>query len=1338
MTVRQGGTDAAGPRSDRNNSIVRVVRVRLRALALAVAALAAALTCAGALGTGTASATSANWPSDPGFAPCESQSQVGGCTSDEQWNLFGALSDPCPNGAPRPDGGLPCWAPAARDPQHASGVDMTGAWAQGNVGRPDVLVAYIEGGVNYSSDGIKDALDSIYLNKGELPYPERADGTSYGTYDANGDGHFDVADYAQDPRVNPACPAGVAPFTKAEEGTTRSCVTGGQHSYLNSVHIGGLETRYLSPEDLIAVFGHCQIVDHQIGPSGCPAGGRFDNDHNGYPNDVSGWNFDRNTNDPQTEDTAYGHAPGLIGDIGGVANNGYAGVGQCRGCSIVPIKQGSECLGRPDHWSAAILYATDLGATTISSVVVSYAYSSVNQKAIDYAYDHGVSLALDSNDFDSMDHTDGMLFNHVIPGNSLTYDQNGTGLQPNATTSFRARSSVTSYGTHNVFSGYGTSTSGATPFMASMLGMVQSAGLNARDKGVIPSPLTPDEVKQVMMDSSSAVVPQTQSPHTPRQWPGNPLSSTDATHTAWSTQYGYGRPDIGAATAMVMAGHLPPTATIDSPNWFSYVDPVATPDLAVAGRLAPSRVNSGGAVHWVLEYALGADPADATFHTVASGSGAATGRLGTVDLRQIPPSFYEHPPLGTLQPDGSEQYSMTLRLRVVDSNGLKAEDRRSIGLRHDPTLLGGRPLHYGSEISGAPTNADLEGRHQLDTIFSTYDGDVHALRPDGSEIPGFPVHSDLIRSFDPYAPESLDAPAYRDVTAFRDQRDPLSGIAVGDLAHDGHLDVMATGMDGRVYGWDGSGHALPGYPQDMESVAGQHAVPTPRGATPHTRDPLKGAWAAPTLAPLEGDAKLDVLVPGWDGKVYAWRPDGSAVPGWPVEIKLPQGDYGRDGVAPSSYMRDPKLMYSVGVADVLGTGRPQVFVSSFECSGRGAATQDTALGLTPVGSNPASKAWLYGVWPDGNHHTGGAYLPNWPAALPALSFCYDQSIDFVGEGVAPPTFANVDGSGLKVVSAAVTGPVEALNGDGSVYKKLDASCASADCTANPPYRPTGDTHTISLTGQGGFADLLGTGTPQYVQSSTGIESILLSLGQAGEAALPQVYEKAWDVRTGAVLPSFPKRQDGFPFYDAPIAADVGAGHGTRNAIEANDDYFIHAWGPTGVEAPGFPKYTGQWTGFVGTVADPGEDGRLVLTYGTREGDLFRWRVAGSASSNDSWWHYRHDERNTGQYGLDTRRPAAVAGLRAHRLGDGVRLTFTAPGDDWMTGQAVRYDVRWSDGDITADSFTAAAAVAGVPAPSPAGTPERMTLTVPAGAQTIAVRAVDRAGNLGAEVSVPIR
>ncbi|HEU4979087.1 MAG TPA: hypothetical protein VFT42_09360, partial [Solirubrobacteraceae bacterium] len=696
-----------------------------------------------------------------------------------------------------PAEGLPSWAPLARDPDNSSGVNLTGAWAQGNVGRPDVLIAYIEGGVNYDSDGIKDGLDQIYLNKGELPLPERADGTAYPSYDANGDGHFDIRDYAQDPRVNPACPALTLPFTNHQEGVTWSCVPNGQHQYLNAVDVAGKKTPYLSPEDLIAVFSN-----------------GVDNDHNGYVDDISGWNFDRNTNDPQTEDTAYSHAPGLISDTVGEANNGFGSVGHCRTCTLVPIKQGSECLGRPDRWGAAILYATDLGATTISSVVVSYAYSSFNQEAVDYAYDHGVALALDSNDFDSMDHTDGMLLNHVIPGNGLDYDQDWLAGNQTLTTWFRARSSVTSYGTHNIFSGEGTSTSSATPWMASLMGMVQAAGLNARDRGIIPSALTPDEVKQVMMDSAAPVIPQTQSPQTLRQWPGNPNSATDADHTNWSTQYGYGRPDIGKATQMVMAGRIPPTAEIDSPRWFSYVDPVHQRYVEVTGKLAPSRVNSGGSVKWTLEYAAGADPADGDFITAATGTGPVDGKLGTLDLSKIPPSFYEHAPLTTLQPGGAEQYTLTIRLRVLDSNGLKAEDRRSIGVRHDPSLVGGAPRHYGAEISGAPTYADLEGRHQLDLVFSTYDGDVHALRPDGTEIPGFPVHSDLLRTIDPANPENFDAPAYR-LPVFRDQRDPLSGIAVGDLNHDGRLDVVATGMQGRIYAWGPDGRRLPGFPQAM-------------------------------------------------------------------------------------------------------------------------------------------------------------------------------------------------------------------------------------------------------------------------------------------------------------------------------------------------------------------------------------------------------------------------------------------------------------------------------------------------------------------------------------------
>jgi hypothetical protein len=1331
-----------GGKSSRFRALARAIAVLLALGALGVLTSASSQASAGTRRAAAQTTATPASPNDPDFDPCEHQTTAAdiasGCNNDEQWNLYGAISADC-GGQPRPDGGLPCWAPGAKDPQHAAGVDMTGAWAQGNVGRPDVLVAYMEGGVNYNSDGLKDALDNIYLNKGELPYPQDSSGQPHGTYDLNGDGHFDVRDYAQDPRVNPSCPSGVQPFSNHQEGVTWSCLTSGQHEYRDKVNVASQPTPYLSPEDLIAVFGHCQITNHQIGQAGCPAGGRFDNDHNGYPGDVSGWNFDRDTNDPQTEETTYGHAPGLIGDVASEANDGYSGVGECRGCSIVPVKQGAECLGRPDHWGAAILYATDLGATTISSVVVSYAYSSFNQKAVDYAYNHGVSLALDSNDFDSMDHTDGMLLNHVIPGNSLAFDQNGAGLQPNATTYFRSRSSTTSYGTHNIFSGYGTSTSGATPFMASMLGMVQSAGLNAVDAGKIPSPLTPDEVKQVMMDTSSPVVPQTQSPQTPRQWPGNPNSTTNATHTNWSTQYGYGRPDIGAATAMVMAGKLPPTAEIDSPNWFTYVDPTTTKTLSVTGKLAPSRIHSGGSVKWVLEYALGADPADSAFHTISSGTAAhpISGVLGTLHLNQIPASFYDHAPTDTLQPDGAEQYTVSLRLRVLDANGLKGEDRRSIGVRHDASLVGGKPLHFGAEISGAPTYSDLQGRHEEDLVFSTYDGDVHALRPNGSELPGFPVHSTMIRSFDPRAPENLNAPAYRNNADFRDLRDPLAGIAVGDLKHNGQQDIVATGMNGRLYAWDGFGHMLRGFPRMMPTPKAQYVSPTPQ-AGGHSRSPLRGAWASPVLGPLQGGRKLDIILPGWDSRVYAWQPNGAPVPGWPVEVKLPGADYSRDGVYRKKFIHDPKLMYSVGVADVLGQGKPQVFVSSFDCSGSSASTEDTALGLTPAGSNPAAKAWLYGIWGDGNQHSGGAYLPHWPAVLPALDFCYDQSIDFVGEGVAPPNFVKV-GGGWKIISAAVTGNVEALNPDGSVFSTFSSNCQSSACSANPPYRPSGDSHTITLTGQGGLGDLSGTGTPSYVGSSTGLESILLALGQAGEASLPQVYEKTWDIQSGQVQPGFPQRQDGFPFYDAPITADVAGGSGgTREAIEANDNYWIHAWGPSGSEASGFPKYTGQWTGFVGATGDPRMDGHVQLVYGTREGDLFRWKVPGKSALNNSWWHYRHDEWNSGKYGRDTRPPAPVGKLKAVRVAQTkVRVTFGAPGGDWNIGQAVRYQVRAAVAPITPAQFSSSRVELGAPKPGAPGKAEQFTANVPRADRYLAVRAMDGVGNIGPEVVVRI-
>ena len=555
------------------------------------------------------------------------------------------------------------------------------------------------------------------------------------------------------------------------------------------------------------------------------------------------------------------------------------------------------------------------------------------------------------------------------------------------------------------------------------------------------------------------------------------------------------------------------------------------------------------------------------------------------------------------------------------------------------------------------------------------------------------------------------------IPVLRNVHEPLSGIAVGDLFHDGRLEIVATSENADVYAWDAHGRRLRGFPRHSNPRYWSLPVPTPQAPTPHGRLPSRGNWSPPVLADLEGNGRLDILMTAYDGFVYAFRPDGRPVPGWPVQVKLPPGDYARFDVTPQSYIRDSKLMYPVGVADVLGTGRPQVYVSSFEC-------------------NRGSQAFLYGIWPDGNRHRGGPYLPNWPVSVPTLSRCYDQSIDFIGEGTSAPVFGPVDGR-LRIFTSGISGPVEALNGNGSVFATMSSACTSPACAPLAPYRP-GDPLTVTLTGQGALSDLTGRGTPQYLQSTAGAISLTDGLNSPAPATLPQTYEEAWNPGNGSVVAGFPRRQDGFPFFTAPLAANLGAGGGNQ-VIESNDSYWIHAYASSGGEAPGFPKYTGQWPSFSGVVGDPEMNGRMRLAYGTREGYLFVWRVRGSPRVQGTWMHYRHDQLNTGLYGLDTLRPEAILDLRRGR-GRRLTLTWTAPGGDYQLGAAARYEIRMARTPITATSFWRARSLRAVPRPARAGI--RETVVVPAlrvGTTYFAIRAIDAAGNISALSNVvPVR
>ncbi|MEA2646715.1 MAG: hypothetical protein QOE92_1798, partial [Chloroflexota bacterium] len=596
------------------------------------------------------------FPNDPEYARAENDQSSGYTWDGEQWYLYGCL---------------PQGVPLASDPEGASGMSVDRVWNDlGNRGRDDVKVAYMEGGINWRIGSSCELKDRAWLNTAELPHPQDAQGktaTELGQngdpYDLNADGVVNVEDYLDDPRI-PAAEVGMhrSPGDVNQPFLHQVCAT----------TIPDNAGTNITPEDLIVTFGHCQVTNGNLGD--CPAGGRFDNDGNGYPNDINGWNFNRDNNDPQTEQSVYGHFNGESGQLVGEADNGYAGAGMCPLCRYIPIKAGDEAIDRPDRVAEAIAYAADNGVNVMDVTDASVGLTPEMKAVIDYAYHKGMVIAWASNDFESADHTDGMYWPHVWPGNSVTGDQSTRGgatcppqLSSNSLLcafvktnhTYRARSSLTSYGPHSLFSVPNTdgSTSTGTPTQAGVAALVVAEGLDAVDANQIAFPLDAEEVRQVVRSTASYIGPL----------PACPLCFQGISGASFNIQYGYGRPNVYRAAVAVDNGEIPPTADILSPDWYQLVDPTRQSTLHVTADVAARRATG---YTWELQYGLGPEPLDSAWQTFASGAGTTAQSVGgDIDLSAIPASAWS----GAYSVDPSsrltiESYDVSVRA-VVHADG---------------------------------------------------------------------------------------------------------------------------------------------------------------------------------------------------------------------------------------------------------------------------------------------------------------------------------------------------------------------------------------------------------------------------------------------------------------------------------------------------------------------------------------------------------------------------------------------------------------------------------------------------------------------------------------------
>lgn len=113
-------------------------------------------------------------------------------------------------------------------------------------------------------------------------------------------------------------------------------------------------------------------------------GNGIDDDHNGYIDDVRGWDFANNDNNPMDDN---GHGTVNAGIIGADTNNGVGIAGVDWHCQLMPVKVlDNTGWGLYSWWAKGLQYAADNGAKVISMSMGGQGANDTLKAAVDYAY----------------------------------------------------------------------------------------------------------------------------------------------------------------------------------------------------------------------------------------------------------------------------------------------------------------------------------------------------------------------------------------------------------------------------------------------------------------------------------------------------------------------------------------------------------------------------------------------------------------------------------------------------------------------------------------------------------------------------------------------------------------------------------------------------------------------------------------------------------------------------------------------------------------------------------------------------------------------------------------
>lgn len=1022
-----------------------------------------------------------------------------------------------------------------------AGMWIDRAWAV-TTGRTDVVVAVLDSGIRWDGGNL---LDKYYLHAPELPFPQDAAGADSGTHDRDGNGVFNMADFADDPRLDPA--AGDNP-------------QGGSDGVLD-------------PSDLIAAFSD-----------------GIDDDGNGYVDDICGWDFFWDDNNPY-DDTlfdGYSHGTAEARMVGGEGNDGDSTIGVCPNCPILPLRVGDSFVTDVNHFAFAAIYAVDLGVSVIESALGTLNNSPLAVEAIEYAWDRGVTIMGSAADECAYHMNMPSANHHTVYIHAIRYD----GDDYADSNTFMSFSNGTNYGPRLQLSASGTrASSEAAARGAGIAGLVYSAARDALEDGTLDEMPTSSEVYQIL----------TRHVHDVSHNPSGQWSDQYPSRPGWDRYFGYGRMDAFSAVRAVRDGEIPPEADILSPDWLEPVDPVAVPRLDVRGYVAARRSASYG---WTLEAAAGMDPEESTFRVVAEGQGTEPqeGVLASVDLAAIgvdaeaPIEAYGPSDTNVMQADKAFVHAATLRLRVTDAEGRLGEMRKVFHIHRDPSLLPGLPAHVGTSFESSIKVVDVNGDGRDDLVFVTSDGLLHVTDATATDLPGWPQNLPVLRSLDAaQSSHHLAAAAFEsgDIgSAFR--QSAMATPAVGDLDGDGQNEIVLPTLNGALLVFGADGSPRPGFPfwLDRTLVAGQ---------TDEENRYDYGFFASAALSDLDADGDLEIVVGAMDARVYAFDDDGSFVDGFPVELR----ETWQSSEGPRS--NGERIISSPAVGDIDGDGLPEIVLGTNQ---KTTGTYGLAYALRGDGS--IVEGWPLDIF--------GAYT----AALP-----------YVGEGVPGcPTICDLDGDGASEIAVHTIADAGAIvRGDASRYARLDRIASDFGLESNT----SEENAAFIMINSGAWGDMDGDGTDDYLIGSMGLEYAsgglddghvynhdhLLS-GWSGLAVDPS--------DTSASMPflrGFPRVMEDFQFFLNPIVADID-GDGAPEAINGSAGHVLHAFDERGREPVGWPKQLGYWVLGSPAVGDVDGDGFLDVWATTRAGRIYGFRTtAEAATAYRGWTGFRNDAHNSG-------------------------------------------------------------------------------------------------------------